>query len=132
IERERPDAMLPTVGGQTGLNLAVALAEDGTLDRYGVELIGAQLPAIKTAEDRNLFGAAMERIGLAMPLGFYSSSPEDALAGIGGCCTRSSSGPPSPWAAPAARSPITRRSSRPRSSGGSSRARSSRCWSRSR
>ncbi len=82
IERERPDAMLPTVGGQTGLNLAVALAEDGTLDRYGVELIGAKLPAIKTAEDRNLFGAAMERIGLAMPLGFYASSPEDAVSGM--------------------------------------------------
>src|SRR6266446_7190572 len=82
IERERPDAMLPTVGGQTGLNLAVALAEDGTLDRYGVELIGAKLPAIKTAEDRNLFGAAMERIGLAMPLGFYASSSEDAISGM--------------------------------------------------
>ena len=82
IARERPDAMLPTVGGQTGLNLAVALAEDGTLDRYGVELIGAKLPAIKTAEDRNLFGAAMERIGLAMPAGFYAASPEDALAGM--------------------------------------------------
>jgi carbamoyl-phosphate synthase large subunit len=82
IARERPDAMLPTVGGQTGLNLAVALAEDGTLDRYGVELIGAKLPAIKTAEDRNLFGAAMERIGLAMPKGFYAKSPGDALAGM--------------------------------------------------
>ena len=82
IERERPDAMLPTVGGQTGLNLAVALAEDGTLERYGVELIGAKLPAIKTAEDRNLFGAAMERLGLAMPKGFYAGSPEDALAGM--------------------------------------------------
>jgi len=82
IARERPDAMLPTVGGQTGLNLAVALAEDGTLDRYGVELIGAKLPAIKTAEDRNLFGAAMARIGLAMPKGFYATSPEDALAGM--------------------------------------------------
>ncbi len=82
IARERPEAMLPTVGGQTGLNLAVALAEDGTLERYGVELIGAKLPAIKTAEDRNLFGAAMERIGLAMPKGFYASSPEEALAGM--------------------------------------------------
>ena len=82
IARERPDAMLPTVGGQTGLNLAVALAEDGTLDRYGVELIGAKLPAIRTAEDRNLFGAAMERIGLAMPKGFYATSPEDAAAGM--------------------------------------------------
>ncbi|HEX6080982.1 MAG TPA: carbamoyl-phosphate synthase large subunit, partial [Methylomirabilota bacterium] len=82
IERERPDAMLPTVGGQTGLNLAVALAEDGTLERFGVELIGAKLPAIKTAEDRNLFGAAMERLGLAMPKGFYARSAEDALAGM--------------------------------------------------
>ncbi len=82
IERERPDAMLPTVGGQTGLNLAVQLAEDGTLDRYGVELIGAKLPAIKTAEDRNLFGAAMERIGLTMPKGFYCRTPEEANAGM--------------------------------------------------
>ncbi len=82
IARERPDAMLPTVGGQTGLNLAVALAEDGTLERYGVELIGAKLPAIKTAEDRNLFAAAMTRIGLEMPEGFYARSPEEALAGM--------------------------------------------------
>jgi carbamoyl-phosphate synthase large subunit len=81
IERERPQALLPTVGGQTGLNLAVALAEDGTLDRFGVELIGAKLPAIKTAEDRNLFGAAMARIGLEMPKGFYARSAEEALAG---------------------------------------------------
>ncbi|MBI2199486.1 MAG: carbamoyl-phosphate synthase large subunit [Candidatus Rokubacteria bacterium] len=82
IARERPDAMLPTVGGQTGLNLAVALSEDGTLDRYGVELIGATLPAIKTAEDRNLFGAAMARIGLEMPLGFYAGGPAEALEGM--------------------------------------------------
>jgi carbamoyl-phosphate synthase large subunit len=81
IERERPDALLPTVGGQTGLNLAVALAEDGTLDRHGVELIGAKLPAIKTAEDRTLFGAAMARIGLEMPRGFYCGTPDEALAG---------------------------------------------------
>jgi carbamoyl-phosphate synthase large subunit len=82
IARERPDAMLPTVGGQTGLNLAVALAEDGTLARHGVELIGAKLAAIKTAEDRNLFSAAMTRIGLAMPAGFYASNPDEALAGM--------------------------------------------------
>ncbi len=82
IERERPDALLPTVGGQTGLNLAVALAEDGTLDRFGVELIGAKLPAIKTAEDRNLFGAAMARIGLQMPRGFYAATPGEGLAGM--------------------------------------------------
>src|SRR5205807_3280603 len=52
IERERPDALLPTLGGQTALNLAVALSEDGTLDRFGVELIGAKIAAIKKAEDR--------------------------------------------------------------------------------
>jgi carbamoyl-phosphate synthase large subunit len=82
IARERPDALLPTVGGQTALNLAVALAEDGTLERYGVELIGAKIPAIKTAEDRNLFGAAMARIGLEMPVGFYARTPEEALTGM--------------------------------------------------
>jgi carbamoyl-phosphate synthase large subunit len=82
IARERPDALLPTVGGQTALNLAVALAEDGTLERYGVELIGAKIPAIKTAEDRNLFGAAMARIGLEMPAGFYARTAEDALRGM--------------------------------------------------
>jgi carbamoyl-phosphate synthase large subunit len=82
IERERPQALLPTVGGQTGLNLAVAVAEDGTLERYGVELIGAKLPAIKTAEDRNLFAEAMARIGLEMPQGFYARTPEEALAGM--------------------------------------------------
>jgi carbamoyl-phosphate synthase large subunit len=78
IERERPDALLPTLGGQTGLNLAVALAEDGTLARYGVELIGAKLPAIKTAEDRALFKEAMEKIGLELPRSGYARSIEDA------------------------------------------------------
>src|SRR6266498_5789635 len=82
IERERPQAMLPTVGGQTALNLAVALAEDGTLDRFGVELIGAKLPAIKTAEDRNLFAAAMARIGLEMPKGFFATSVAEAAVGL--------------------------------------------------
>ena len=78
IERERPQALLPTLGGQTGLNLAVALAEDGTLERFGVELIGAKLPAIKMAEDRELFKKAMERIGLALPRSGQAKSLEDA------------------------------------------------------
>src|SRR5881628_1768564 len=82
IARERPQALLPTLGGQTALNLAVALAEDGTLDRFGVELIGAKIPAIRKAEDRNLFAAAMGRIGLAMPTGFYAGSPEEARHGM--------------------------------------------------
>jgi carbamoyl-phosphate synthase large subunit len=67
IARERPQALLPTLGGQTGLNLAVALAEDGTLDRFGVELIGAKLAAIRKAEDRALFKQAIESIGLSLP-----------------------------------------------------------------
>src|SRR5688500_5229883 len=78
IARERPQALLPTLGGQTALNIAVALAEDGTLDRYGVELIGAKLPAIKKAEDRELFKQAMERIGLALPQSGQAKSVEDA------------------------------------------------------
>ena len=67
IEKERPDALLPTLGGQTALNTAVAVAEMGVLDKFGVELIGAKLPAIKKAEDRTLFKAAMGKIGLAVP-----------------------------------------------------------------
>ncbi|MBV9505440.1 MAG: carbamoyl-phosphate synthase large subunit, partial [Acidobacteriia bacterium] len=67
ISRERPDALLSTVGGQTGLNLSVALAESGVLDRYGVELIGAKIDAIKKAEDRLLFKDAMRKIGLETP-----------------------------------------------------------------
>ena len=80
IERERPDALLPTLGGQTALNLAVALSEDGTLDRFGVELIGAKIPAIKKAEDRELFKQAMERIGLSLPRSGFARSFEEARA----------------------------------------------------
>jgi carbamoyl-phosphate synthase large subunit len=67
IRKERPDALLSTVGGQTGLNLSVALSEAGVLDKYGVELIGAKIDSIKKAEDRLLFKDAMRRIGLDLP-----------------------------------------------------------------
>ncbi|KAK6926841.1 Methylglyoxal synthase-like domain [Dillenia turbinata] len=67
LEKERPDAILPTMGGQTALNLAVALAENGALKKYGVELIGAKLQAIKKAEDRDLFKQAMWNIGIKTP-----------------------------------------------------------------
>jgi carbamoyl-phosphate synthase large subunit len=67
IRRERPQALLPTMGGQTALNLAVTLAETGVLERYGVELIGAKLEAIKKAEDRDLFKQVMQEIGLVVP-----------------------------------------------------------------
>ena len=80
IEKERPDALLPTLGGQTALNTAVALAESGVLDRYQVELIGAKLPAIKKAEDRELFKQAMTRIGLEVPESGCAHSLGDALA----------------------------------------------------
>jgi len=80
IERERPQALLPTLGGQTGLNIAVTLAEDGTLDRFGVELIGAKLDAIRKAEDRALFKQAMERIGLALPRSGHAKSLDEARA----------------------------------------------------
>ena len=69
IAQEHPDAMLPTVGGQTGLNLALALSENGVLEKYGVKLIGASLAAIKTAEDRNCFRQAMIAAGLPVPKG---------------------------------------------------------------
>ncbi|HXU07611.1 MAG TPA: carbamoyl phosphate synthase large subunit, partial [Blastocatellia bacterium] len=67
IAAERPDALLPTIGGQTGLNLALDLAAAGFLERYGVELIGAKVDAIKRAEDRDLFKATIRSIGLDLP-----------------------------------------------------------------
>ena len=79
IRRERPDALLSTVGGQTGLNLSVELAEAGVLEKYGVELIGAKIDAIKKAEDRLLFKDAMRRIGLETPLSQLVSNVEDGL-----------------------------------------------------
>ncbi len=78
IAAERPDALLPTVGGQTGLNVALELAESGVLDRYGVELIGAKVPAIRKAEDRDLFKEAMLRIGLDLPRSGYARTLEEA------------------------------------------------------
>ena len=79
IERERPDALLPTMGGQTALNVAMALERDGTLARFGVELIGANERAIRTAEDREEFAAAMRRIGLATPQGRTVRSVDEGL-----------------------------------------------------
>ena len=80
IEKERPDALLPTMGGQTALNIAVALAKNGVLEKYGVELIGAKLPAIEKAEDRKLFGEAMARIGVAVCPSGTAESLEEAKA----------------------------------------------------
>src|SRR6187431_2322525 len=82
IEREKPDAVLPTVGGQTALNLAVALGENGTLEKYGVHLIGASIEAIKLAEDRLLFRDAMREIGCDVPRSHYCRSLNEALAAV--------------------------------------------------
>ncbi|RQP04599.1 MAG: carbamoyl-phosphate synthase large subunit [Paracoccus sp. BP8] len=88
IAKERPDALLPTMGGQTGLNTALALADMGVLNRYGVELIGAQRAAIEMAEDRKLFREAMDRIGLENPRATIVAAPKhpngryDIAAGV--------------------------------------------------
>jgi carbamoyl-phosphate synthase large subunit len=79
IERERPDALLPTIGGQTGLNIAISLHEMGILQKFGVELIGASFDAIQKAEDRNLFRMAMEKLGLTVPRSGYIRSLEEAI-----------------------------------------------------
>ena len=80
IDKERPDALLPTLGGQTALNVSVELAESGVLDKYAVELIGAKLPAIQKAEDRALFKEAMMKIGLAVPQSGIAHTVQEALA----------------------------------------------------
>ena len=82
IERERPDALLPTMGGQTALNVAMALVHDGTLEKYGVELIGANERAIRIAEDRAEFAKAMVRIGLATPPGSVVTTVEAGYAAV--------------------------------------------------
>src|SRR5687767_1641333 len=82
IHRERPDALLPTVGGQTALNLAVVLGENGTLAKYGVELIGASVEAIKVAEDRLKFRDAMKEIGADVPRSWYIRSMDEALGAV--------------------------------------------------
>ncbi len=79
IAKERPQAILPTLGGQTALNLAIDLAEKGILERYGVEMIGAEIASIKKAEDRDLFKDAMRRIGLDLPRSGYARSMRDAV-----------------------------------------------------
>ncbi len=79
IKKEKPDAILPTIGGQTALNIAIELKEKGILDRYRVKLIGANYKSIKKAEDRILFKKSMEKIGLKVPPSFYVSSLDEAL-----------------------------------------------------
>jgi carbamoyl-phosphate synthase large subunit len=82
IEKERPDALLPTMGGQTGLNTALKLADMGVLEKFGVELIGANREAIEMAEDRKLFREAMDRIGLENPAATIANTMDEAMAAI--------------------------------------------------
>ena len=96
IEKERPDALLPTLGGQTALNLAMALHEDGTLERFGVELIGADAEAIRRAEDREEFRTTMNEAGLRIPWSITVETlgeVEEGLAAAGSPCRRSSARP---------------------------------------
>src|SRR5215471_7711767 len=86
IRKERPDALLSTVGGQTGLNLSVELAEAGVLEKYGVELIGANIQAINKAEDRLLFKDAMRQIGLETPLSQLVHNIDDAFEFLARSC----------------------------------------------
>src|SRR3954468_10704476 len=79
IERERPDALLPTLGGQTALNLAIELDQAGVLEEYDVELIGASVTAIKTAENRHEFKAAMQEIGLTVPASGFAYTLDEAM-----------------------------------------------------
>ena len=84
IARERPDACLPTMGGQTGLNIAAILAQEGIFERYGVELIGAKFSAIRKAEERDLFRESMRKIGLRVPESAYVKSVKEALEWVRG------------------------------------------------
>ena len=114
IEQERPDALLPTMGGQTALNLAVTLAENGTLERFGVELIGADLKAIQKAEDRLLFKQAMERIGVMVcPSGIASGLRKLKLSELRSAVSLASSDQPSPWVEAAVESLTTPRNMPP-------------------
>src|SRR5215212_7304535 len=92
-EKEKPDAILPTMGGQTALNTALALFKDGTLDRLGIELIGANAEAIEKAEDRLKFREAMDRIGLESPRSAIAHSFEEALTALESVGLRGSSRP---------------------------------------
>jgi carbamoyl-phosphate synthase large subunit len=118
IEKERPDALLPTMGGQTALNTALALEADGTLAKFGVEMIGAKAEVIDKAEDRQKFRDAMDKLGLESPKSKAAHNMDEAREGLAfvglPAIIRPSA---SPWPAPAAASPITSRNSRRSSRG---------------
>ena len=112
IERERPDALLPTMGGQTALNTTMGLVKRGTLEKYKVTLIGASAEAIHKAEDREAFKQAMQRIGLRVPTSGTAHTREDAIKILEQSDFRRSSGRPLPWAEPVETSRTTGMNSR--------------------
>ena len=128
IERERPDGLLPTLGGQTGLNLAVALAEAGVLDKYNVRLLGTPIETIRKAEDRELFKQLLRDIGEPVPDSATVTSMEEARHVLDRSACRWSSAPPTPSAAPAAAWPTPGRSSSRSSPAAWRSAPSTRCW----
>ena len=133
IERERPDALLPTLGGQTALNLAKALHEDGTLERFGVELIGANYDAIDRAEDRERFRDTMTAAGLRVPRSRPSPIPPTTrVPRCPSSACPSSSAPRSRSAGPGAASCALRRTSSASSAGVWPPRPSARCCSRNR
>jgi carbamoyl-phosphate synthase large subunit len=127
IAAERPDALLPTMGGQTALNCALDLARQGVLERYGVEMIGASREAIDKAEDREKFKRAMAKIGLASPRSALAHSMDRRWWAF-----PRSSGPRSRSAGLAVESPTTAKSSWRLSNADSTRAPRVKCWSKSR
>jgi hypothetical protein len=128
IEKERPDALLPTMGGQTALNTAMKLADMGVLEKFGVEMIGAKRDAIDKAEDRLKFRDAMDKIGLESPRSRLVTSMR-ATRSTSSACPRSSA-PASRWPAPAAASPTTGTSTRRSCPARCAPRRSARRWSR--
>ena len=128
IEKERPDALLPTMGGQTALNCALSLKKMGVLDKFGVEMIGATAEAIDKAEDRELFRDAMTKIGLETPRSHQIKTLAQALdSARRHRPARHHPARRSRWAAPAAASPTTRTSSSTSSSAASTPRRPTKC-----
>ena len=127
IEKERPDALLPTMGGQTALNCALSLKKMGTLDKYNVKMIGATAEAIDKAEDRELFRNAMTKIGLETPRSHHVKTLARRSRRSTTSACPPSSGRLSRWAAPAAASPTTRPSSSTSSKAASTPRRPTKC-----
>ena len=128
LGRERPDALLPTMGGQTALNIGLELAETGVLEALGIELIGAPPEVIRRAEDRELFRETVREAGLKVPESLVVTSPDDLPARP--VVPAHPAARRSPSAATAAGIATSRRELRCCSSGPCGRARSTRCWSR--